>query len=111
MWRIDARALDALADAGGAGVTPYAQALERERGGEVKDFWTEMYEYFYFAQLKSQGEDTMRPRHIGPTVPLSQVKPNKKQTKEKNKGDELTPLSGPPYPERTGLLPNGEGGG
>jgi hypothetical protein len=75
MWRMDLRALDALADAGGASVEPFAQALERERGGEEKsrEFWTEMQDYFYFAQLKSQGEDTMRPRHIGPTVPLSQV--------------------------------------
>jgi hypothetical protein len=75
MWRMDLRALDSLEDAGGVDVAPFAQLLERERGGaeNSKDFWTEMHDYFYFAQLKSQGEDTMRPRHIGPTVPLSQV--------------------------------------
>jgi cilia- and flagella-associated protein 251 len=72
MWRMDFNSLDALAEMGGEGVVPFSGVLDRG-GAEEGGFWTELHDYFYFAQLKSQGEDTMRSRHISPTVPLSQV--------------------------------------
>lgn len=70
MWQLNLPAMDELAAAGGEGVIPFVSMLD---GGDQGDVWRDLQDYFYYAQLKSQGEDTMRPRHIGATAPLSEV--------------------------------------
>ena len=56
--------------AGGDGIEPFVALIEDGREGA---FWAEMLEYFYYAQIKHQGEDTMKPRRIGARVSLSEV--------------------------------------
>eukprot|EP00163_Fabomonas_tropica_P000349 TRINITY_DN10213_c0_g1_i2.p1 TRINITY_DN10213_c0_g1~~TRINITY_DN10213_c0_g1_i2.p1 ORF type:complete len:827 (-),score=176.13 TRINITY_DN10213_c0_g1_i2:228-2708(-) len=69
-WELDYAPLEAQFAAGGEGREPFVQLIE---GGENGEFYREIIDYFYYAQLRSQGENTTQDRHITGTVPLSEV--------------------------------------
>ncbi len=49
MWSVDLRALEETAAKGGEGIEPFAALIE---GGQEGQFWNEIKEYFYYAQIK-----------------------------------------------------------
>lgn len=61
MWELDTTALDAAAKAGGSGIAPFMEMIEGGAGGERVD---EMRDFFYYSQLRSQGEETTADRRI-----------------------------------------------
>ena len=61
---------DGAAAAGGVGIEPYVAQLD---GGVGGDFYQEMIDHFYYAQLRAQGEDTTMPRKITGEVPVPQL--------------------------------------
>ena len=68
MWDIDVKALTAPEEA--STVERYAAYLE---GGMAGADFTEIQNYFYYCQLRVQGEDTSAPRHTPGKIPLDQV--------------------------------------
>lgn len=49
---------------------PFVAMLDGGEGGEAHE---ELIDYFYYAQLRTEGEDTTRPRQITNTVPLTEI--------------------------------------
>jgi WD40 repeat protein/Ca2+-binding EF-hand superfamily protein len=70
LWQIQPAALEAAAILGGEGQTPYLNLIE---GGESGEFYDEIKDFFVYAQLRSQGEDSTEQRHITGEVPLELV--------------------------------------
>ena len=56
MWSINATALEAQAKLGGDHLIPFYGLLDGGREGEL---FKELEDYFYYAQIRSQGVDTM----------------------------------------------------
>ena len=53
MWIVDSNAFESTVTSGGEGIQSYIQMIE---GGDKGQFWSEIKDYFYYAQIKSQGE-------------------------------------------------------
>jgi len=70
LWETDTGALDAMATLGGTGIEPFEALIP---GGKAGDFYDEMRDYFYLAQLRSQGEDTTDDRQVSGVIPLDEV--------------------------------------
>jgi WD40 repeat protein/Ca2+-binding EF-hand superfamily protein len=70
MWDVTPQALEPTVAAGGGGLAPYLALLEGGAGGALHQ---EMRDYFYYAQLRAQGEDTTEPRRITGRVPISEL--------------------------------------
>jgi len=70
LWKVDAHALERTVKAGGEGVAPFVALID---GGADGPLYQEMMDYFYYAQLRAQGEDTTEPRRITGLVPVSEV--------------------------------------
>jgi len=70
MWEINLDALEAAAALGGEGLVPFYGLLEGGRDGEL---FAELEDYFYYAQIRSQGVDTTDTRQVSTKVPLVQV--------------------------------------
>lgn len=70
MTKIFPDALLRQARSAGGSVRPFMELLE---GGADGAFVQEIVDYFYYAQLRSQGEDSKAPREISGTVPLSEL--------------------------------------
>ncbi|XP_061458549.1 cilia- and flagella-associated protein 251 [Rhineura floridana] len=69
-WDINLIALEAAVFLGGEDLTPFYNLLEGGRDGE---FFKELEDYFYYAQLCHEGIDTMEPRKVSTHIPLEQV--------------------------------------
>lgn len=67
-WAIDAECL--VTDDGRNVVEHYIDVIE---GGREGDFMKEIVDYFYYAQIRAQGEETTAKRKIIGTIPFSQV--------------------------------------
>ncbi|XP_020632367.1 WD repeat-containing protein 66-like [Orbicella faveolata] len=67
MWEINLDALEAAAALGGEGLVPFYGLLEGGRDGEL---FAELEDYFYYAQIRSQGVDTTDTRQVSTKVPL-----------------------------------------
>merc|ERR1740130_1918391 len=61
MWSVAPAALEPTIAAGGGGLAPHLSLLDGGAGGTHHQ---EMRDYFYYAQLRAQGEDTTEPRRI-----------------------------------------------
>eukprot|EP01027_Heterolobosea_sp_BB2_P013009 GEZU01018804.1.p1 GENE.GEZU01018804.1~~GEZU01018804.1.p1 ORF type:complete len:350 (-),score=95.48 GEZU01018804.1:14-1063(-) len=76
-WTINGRFLDKVAQQhnyNSATVDPdLAVCYELVEGGKDGEFMEEMRQYFYYSQIRSQGEDTTSPRQIRGLAPLDQV--------------------------------------
>lgn len=55
---------------GGEGLDPFYGLLD---GGKEGDLYREIENYFYYAQIRSQGEDTMETRETSDFVDLDQI--------------------------------------
>lgn len=70
LWAINTDVLDAAVASGGRGVAPYAELIE---GGSKGEFYQEMVDFFYFAQLRSQGEGATESREASGKVPIVEM--------------------------------------
>eukprot|EP00966_Prymnesium_polylepis_P196218 4547648-Prymnesium_polylepis.1 len=70
LWKVDSHALDRTVKSGGEGLAPFVALID---GGADGPLYQEMLDYFYYAQLRAQGEDTTEPRRITGLVPVSEV--------------------------------------
>jgi WD40 repeat protein len=81
LWSINTAVVDAAEAASlvgsgkeggqsGPSVAPFVSMLEGGEGGEAHE---ELIDYFYFAQLRTEGEETTKPRQITGTVPLVEI--------------------------------------
>lgn len=72
LWAVDTTPLETLvAASGGTGsIDPYVALLE---GGREGEFYQEICDFFTYAQLRGQGEDSTSPRRNTGKVPLSEL--------------------------------------
>eukprot|EP00658_Telonema_sp_P-2_P024663 TRINITY_DN19918_c0_g1_i1.p1 TRINITY_DN19918_c0_g1~~TRINITY_DN19918_c0_g1_i1.p1 ORF type:complete len:380 (+),score=120.31 TRINITY_DN19918_c0_g1_i1:150-1289(+) len=70
VWSAHPASLEKMRRLGGEGIEPFNAMME---GGKDGEFYQEMIDYFYYAQIKAQGEDTTAPRKITGLVPMEQV--------------------------------------
>ncbi|KAL1528602.1 hypothetical protein AB1Y20_009940 [Prymnesium parvum] len=70
LWSLDVLALEETIKSGGEGLAPFAALID---GGADGPAYQEMVDYFYYAQLRTQGEDTTEPRRITGLVPIGEV--------------------------------------
>ncbi|XP_022086386.1 cilia- and flagella-associated protein 251-like [Acanthaster planci] len=70
MWTISVVALEAAAKLGGEDLIPFYGLLEGGREGEL---FKELENYFYYAQIRSQGVDTTDTREVSVKIPLSEI--------------------------------------
>lgn len=71
MWKIDTASLERVAAASReSGVEPFIEQLEGGKDGEV---YNELVDYFYYSQLRTQGEDTTEERKAEGRVQLSEI--------------------------------------
>lgn len=68
-WKINKQYMENLGN-DDAGLQPYIDLIE---GGEKGEFFQEIKQYFYYAQIRSQGEDTTSAKKITGRVVLSQI--------------------------------------
>mmetsp|Transcript_21112 Transcript_21112/g.27387 ORF Transcript_21112/g.27387 Transcript_21112/m.27387 type:complete len:951 (+) Transcript_21112:86-2938(+) len=71
MWKINLHALGTVADASrAAGAESFIEQLE---GGKDGEMYNELVDYFYYSQLRTQGEDTVEERKAEGRVLLSEI--------------------------------------
>ncbi|KAJ3107825.1 Cilia- and flagella-associated protein 251 [Phlyctochytrium planicorne] len=73
MWAMHPNALEAQISIGGKGVEPFLNMLDPSGAGAEGSIYKEMEDYFYYAQLRTQGEDATIARLIQETVELAEV--------------------------------------
>ncbi|KAI9330315.1 WD40-repeat-containing domain protein [Obelidium mucronatum] len=73
MWSINPTALETQIAIGGKDMEPFLDMLDESGAGENGTFYKEMEDYFYYAQLRSQGEDAATTRLIQDTVGISEI--------------------------------------
>ncbi|KFV53668.1 WD repeat-containing protein 66, partial [Gavia stellata] len=69
-WEVNLNALDAAASLGGEDLTPFYNLLD---GGREGEFFRELEDYFYYAQLRSHGIDTLETRQVSTHIPLEEI--------------------------------------
>nr|XP_025040576.1 cilia- and flagella-associated protein 251 isoform X1 [Pelodiscus sinensis] len=69
-WELNINALEATVSLGGEDLIPFYNLLDGGRDGE---FFRELEDYFYYAQLRSQGIDAMETRQVSTHIPLEEV--------------------------------------
>ncbi|NXU55191.1 CF251 protein, partial [Turnix velox] len=69
-WEVNLNALDAAASLGGEDMIPFYNLLE---GGKEGQFFRELEDYFYYAQLSSHGIDTLETRQVSTWIPLEEI--------------------------------------
>ncbi|KAE8635160.1 hypothetical protein XENTR_v10002531 [Xenopus tropicalis] len=70
MWKTNLQALESVSSLGGDGLTPFYGLLQ---GGREGLLFKELENYFYYAQLRHQGIDTMETRQVSTHIPLKEV--------------------------------------
>jgi len=71
MWSVNVEVLEAQNAIGGKGNEPFINLLDPR--GRDSDIYKEMEDYFYYAQLRTQGEDCIRNRVIEKKIGISEV--------------------------------------
>ena len=69
LWALDTEAFDEA----GTGATEEEKFGALVEGGVDGEFYSENIDYFYYTQLKAQGEDTILPRKITGKVPITEL--------------------------------------
>ncbi|XP_065548317.1 cilia- and flagella-associated protein 251 isoform X2 [Lathamus discolor] len=69
-WEINLDALDAAVYLGGEDMIPFYNLLD---GGREGKFFQELEDYFYYAQLHSQGIETLETRQVSTHIPLEEI--------------------------------------
>lgn len=70
LWSIATHALDASIALGGQGIQPYMSLIQGSAQGE---FYQELLDYFYYAQLRSQSLSTTDARSIIGSIPIEEA--------------------------------------
>lgn len=70
VWRVHRGRLAEAKEAGGTDIEPFLETLP---GGGAGDFYQELCDFFAYAQMRSQGENSTEPRRTGDTLPLSEL--------------------------------------
>ncbi|KAL5017193.1 hypothetical protein ScPMuIL_006782 [Solemya velum] len=73
MWEINLSCLEAQATLGGEELVPFYGLLDGGRNGEDGELFAELEDYFYYAQIRSQGVNAMEKREASTKIPLSEV--------------------------------------
>ncbi|XP_051641713.1 cilia- and flagella-associated protein 251 isoform X2 [Manacus candei] len=69
-WKVNLSALDAAAFLGGEDMIPFYNLLD---GGREGEFFRELEDYFYYAQICSQGTNTLENRQVSVHIPLEEI--------------------------------------
>ncbi|NXK32634.1 CF251 protein, partial [Piprites chloris] len=69
-WKVNLSALDAAAFLGGEDMIPFYNLLD---GGREGEFFRELEDYFYYAQICSQGVNTLENRQVSVHIPLEEI--------------------------------------
>jgi hypothetical protein len=69
-WLIEPQSVSSASFLGGDGIEPFVKLLE---GGEEGEFFADMKDYFYYSQIRSQGEDTTKARTLDGTLPADEI--------------------------------------
>eukprot|EP00928_Gymnodinium_smaydae_P011073 TRINITY_DN14137_c0_g1_i1.p1 TRINITY_DN14137_c0_g1~~TRINITY_DN14137_c0_g1_i1.p1 ORF type:complete len:424 (-),score=95.51 TRINITY_DN14137_c0_g1_i1:170-1441(-) len=69
-WLIDPQPVANASMMGGSGIEPFTKLLD---GGEQGEFFSDMQDYFYYSQIRSQDEDTTRARILDGTIPVEEI--------------------------------------
>jgi Ca2+-binding EF-hand superfamily protein len=69
-WLIEPQTVSSAAYLGGDGVEPFVRLVG---GGESGAFFADMKDYFYYSQIRSQGEDTTKARVLDGTLPAEEI--------------------------------------
>ncbi|NXG76599.1 CF251 protein, partial [Baryphthengus martii] len=69
-WEVNLDALDAAVSLGGDDLIPFYDLLD---GGREGEFFRELEDYFYYAQLRSHGIDTLETRQVSTYIPLEEI--------------------------------------
>lgn len=67
MWTLSTTSLDLAATSAQASSTKWAKILA---GGEGEEAFREIQDYFLYAQIRAQGEETTAPRHMDNQIPV-----------------------------------------
>ncbi|GLG99053.1 WD repeat-containing protein [Gryllus bimaculatus] len=70
MWTINTRAVHIMAHIGGEGLDPYYCLIE---GGQNGWLYKEIQDFFYYAQILHEGENTTTERNVSHEIPLCEV--------------------------------------
>jgi len=70
LWAVDTGAIDKAVASGGVGVEPFIPLLE---GGRNGSFYEEMVDFFYYSQIRAQGENATDSRTTENGVPLEEI--------------------------------------
>jgi len=69
-WCIDPQPVASASLMGGSGIEPFVKLVE---GGEEGEFFSDMKDYFYYSQIRSQYEDTTKARVLDGTIPVEEI--------------------------------------
>merc|ERR550525_3516 len=69
-WLIDPQPVANASFVGGAGIEPFVTLLD---GGEEGEFFSDMKDYFYYSQIRSQDENTTRARILDGMIPVTEI--------------------------------------
>uniref|UniRef100_A0A8C4KG82 Uncharacterized protein n=1 Tax=Dromaius novaehollandiae TaxID=8790 RepID=A0A8C4KG82_DRONO len=69
-WEVNLPALEAAVALGGQDLVPFYNLLDGGRDGE---FFRELEDYFYYAQLRGHSIDTMETRQVSTHIPLEEI--------------------------------------
>jgi cilia- and flagella-associated protein 251 len=72
-WRVNTHVLDAQLALRGQGIEPYLDLVDATGLGKEGPFYKEIQDYFYYAQIRAQGEEQHATRIIQDSVPLSEA--------------------------------------
>lgn len=69
-WLIDPQPVANASVMGGAGIEPFVKLVD---GGEEGEFFSDMKDYFYYSQIRSQDEDTTKARVLDGMIPVEEI--------------------------------------
>lgn len=70
IWGVSEASLTKSVQSGGSGMTPFLSLFE---GGSTGQQYTELCDYFSYAQIHAQGESSTAPRRAGITLPIAEL--------------------------------------
>ncbi|KAJ3274043.1 Cilia- and flagella-associated protein 251 [Terramyces sp. JEL0728] len=73
LWTMNYLAMESQIAQGGEGMEPFLNMLDPSGLADQGHVYREFEDFFYLAQIKTQGEDTTLDRIIGNRVPLTQI--------------------------------------
>jgi len=69
-WLIDPQPVASASVMGGTGLEPFVKLVD---GGEEGEFFSDMKDYFYYSQIRSQDEDTTKARLLDGMIPVEEI--------------------------------------